>query len=110
MKAWKCGVCGYIHFGDEAPDKCPKCGAPKEKFIEMTEEQALIIAKAGRTNDLHMIFCHLMDKVIKVCDEGIELNLDPGCLAAFKKGKEQCEVLKNISKAEIATHVMKNKW
>jgi rubrerythrin len=35
MKKWKCGVCGYIHQGDEPPDFCPVCGAPKEKFIEL---------------------------------------------------------------------------
>lgn len=107
---WKCSVCGYIHTGAEAPDKCPKCGAPKDKFVELAEEQAALIVKAARTNDLHMTFCNLMEKVIRVCDEGIELNLDPGCVAAFKAGKEQCQVLKGISKAEMATHVMKNKW
>ena len=38
MKKWKCLVCGYIHEGDEPPDKCPVCGAPKEKFEEVLEE------------------------------------------------------------------------
>lgn len=107
---WKCGVCGYIHSGEEAPDKCPKCGAPKEKFVQLTEDQAALITKSLRTNDLHMRFCNLMDKVVVLCEEGIELNLDPGCVDAFKKGKAQCEVLKSISKAEMATHVAKNKW
>ncbi len=37
-RKWKCTVCGYIHTGDEPPDKCPVCGAPKSKFIEVTEE------------------------------------------------------------------------
>jgi rubrerythrin len=27
-----CGVCGFTVEGD-APDKCPVCGAPKEKFV-----------------------------------------------------------------------------
>ena len=40
MKKWKCIVCGYIHTGDEPPDKCPVCGAPKSKFIEVTEPEA----------------------------------------------------------------------
>jgi len=40
MKKWKCTVCGYIHEGEEAPDKCPVCGAGKEKFTEITEETA----------------------------------------------------------------------
>ena len=39
MKAYVCKVCGYIHFGEEAPEKCPQCGAPKEKF-ELREESA----------------------------------------------------------------------
>ncbi|MEE0132434.1 MAG: hypothetical protein U0I22_01370 [Treponema sp.] len=29
---WVCTVCGYVHTGSEPPNKCPKCGAPKEKF------------------------------------------------------------------------------
>ena len=35
MKKWKCSVCGYVHTGDEPPEKCPICGAPKEKFVEL---------------------------------------------------------------------------
>ena len=40
MKKWKCTVCGYIHTGDEPPEKCPVCGAPKNRFIEVTENGA----------------------------------------------------------------------
>lgn len=32
MKEWICKVCGYTHHGEEAPDKCPQCGAPKPQF------------------------------------------------------------------------------
>jgi len=32
-KVYVCEVCGYTVEG-EAPDKCPTCGAPKEKFKE----------------------------------------------------------------------------
>jgi len=35
MKKWKCTVCGYIHQGDEPPSKCPICGAPREKFVQL---------------------------------------------------------------------------
>lgn len=41
MKKWKCTVCGYVHTGDEPPDKCPVCGAPKSKFIDITEPETL---------------------------------------------------------------------
>ena len=27
-----CAVCGYVHEGDSAPEKCPLCNAPTEKF------------------------------------------------------------------------------
>jgi rubrerythrin len=37
MKRFVCSVCGYVHYGDTAPDNCPQCKAPKEKFTEQTE-------------------------------------------------------------------------
>ena len=39
MKAYVCKICGYIHFGEELPEKCPQCGAPKEKFVLKEETQ-----------------------------------------------------------------------
>lgn len=38
MKKFVCAVCGYVYEGDAAPEKCPQCGAPREKFIEKAEE------------------------------------------------------------------------
>ena len=35
MKQWRCKVCGYIHTGDNAPEKCPQCGASADKFEEV---------------------------------------------------------------------------
>ena len=37
MKKFICTVCGYIHEGDAAPEKCPLCKAPASKFNEMVE-------------------------------------------------------------------------
>lgn len=34
MAKWICKVCGYTHQGDEAPETCPKCGAPKSRFYK----------------------------------------------------------------------------
>ena len=34
MKRFVCSVCGYVHEGEEAPDECPVCHQPKEKFRE----------------------------------------------------------------------------
>jgi len=40
-KKFICTVCGYVHEGDEAPEKCPLCGAPASKFEEMKENGEL---------------------------------------------------------------------
>ena len=40
MKKFVCSVCGYVHEGDSAPDKCPVCGAPAEKFTEQAGDMA----------------------------------------------------------------------
>jgi rubrerythrin len=37
MKKFVCAICGYIHEGAEAPEKCPQCKASKEKFSEKVE-------------------------------------------------------------------------
>ncbi len=34
---WKCRNCGYIHEGEEAPEKCPACAHPRAYF-ELLEE------------------------------------------------------------------------
>ena len=35
---WQCTVCGYVHNGNEPPDKCPVCGADKSLFAPVTDE------------------------------------------------------------------------
>ena len=35
--AWKCRNCGYIHYGKEAPKKCPACKHP-QAYYELFEE------------------------------------------------------------------------
>ena len=41
MKKFVCSVCGYVFEGEAAPEFCPQCKAPKEKFNEApTEDMA----------------------------------------------------------------------
>lgn len=40
MKKYVCSVCGYVHEGDAAPDKCPVCQAPAAKFVLQAEEMS----------------------------------------------------------------------
>ena len=39
MVKWRCVVCGYVHDGDEPPEKCPKCGVPASKFVRLQEKK-----------------------------------------------------------------------
>jgi rubrerythrin len=29
---WRCLNCGYLHYGEEAPEKCPACDHPQAHF------------------------------------------------------------------------------
>ncbi len=40
MKKWVCPVCGYVHEGEQPPEKCPVCKVPGEKFYEQKGERA----------------------------------------------------------------------
>ena len=41
-KKWRCTVCGYVHTGETAPEKCPLCKVPAEKFVELVEENTAL--------------------------------------------------------------------
>ncbi len=36
-KKFRCSVCGYVHEGDAAPERCPLCKVPASKFVEVVE-------------------------------------------------------------------------
>ncbi|MCI8388813.1 MAG: NADH peroxidase [Clostridiales bacterium] len=40
MAKYICKICGYVHEGDAAPEKCPQCKAPASKF-EKVEDTAM---------------------------------------------------------------------
>ena len=107
---WKCSFCGYLYEGDDAPEKCPKCGSPKEKFSSLSEEDAKKVYDSDRTNDIHMEIITLAMKIETLAKEGIEINLDANCVSVFKNAVKEAWVLKQRSKAEIAGHVSKGKW
>lgn len=110
MKLWKCEVCGYICEGEEAPDFCPKCGAPKEKFTLLDEEATNKVLDSDRTNDIHMEIINLAGAIIDLSEEGIELDLDPACVKVFTNALDEAWVIKQRSKAELAGHMSKGKW
>ena len=65
MKKFICTVCGYIHEGETAPEKCPLCNAPASKFKEMEETEGGL-----QFADEHVI------GVAKGCDEEMIKDLN----------------------------------
>ena len=39
MAKFVCSVCGYVHEGDSAPERCPQCKVPADKFNKMEEDK-----------------------------------------------------------------------
>ena len=107
---FKCSVCGYIHEGNEAPDKCPKCGAPKEKFAALSKEASDLVLRSRFTNSLHMELNSLLTKISEISQKGVNDALDEPCVALFSKAIEQSRVLRQMISAELETHQKKGKW
>jgi len=38
MAKWVCNVCGYVYEGETAPEVCPICKAPADKFTKQDSE------------------------------------------------------------------------
>jgi rubrerythrin len=48
MKKFVCTICGYIYEGETPPEKCPQCGAAREKFVEQESTENLVWADEHR--------------------------------------------------------------
>ena len=109
-KLFKCSVCRFVYEGEDAPDTCPKCGSPKEKFMELDKTATDKVYMSDRTNDIHMEIVALAGKIKQLAEEGIKINLDPPCVQLFEKARDEAWTIKQRSKAEIEGHVGKGKW
>ena len=45
MSKFVCSVCGYVHEGDAAPERCPVCKVPASKFNEVKDEEKIWAAE-----------------------------------------------------------------
>lgn len=110
MKMWRCEVCGYLHEGEEAPDICPKCGAPKEKFELLDEDEAEMMRDALATREKYaQIYDHL-EAINTIAQEGIDLNLDEGCNEIFAKTQSDTETMRKTLKEALAGHADECIW
>ena len=107
---FKCTVCGYIHDGEEAPTACPKCKAPKEKFAAIAAEDAEKIDRSRYTNSMHMQLASILEEVVNIAETGIQDDLDPNCVAIFKRAQQDANETVQSIKAELQGHMGKGKW
>ena len=84
MKKWKCSVCGEVVTGDHAPEKCPVCKQPAEKFVEMADEGMTWAAE-------HVIGIGKVDATPEII-EGLRANFEGEC----------CEVGMYLAMARVA--------
>lgn len=110
MKKWRCSVCGYIHDGDNAPDACPKCSAAREKFALLDEAAAGAVQRSRRTNMQHIRLVSLAREMEAACKDGIEDNLDPGCVSVFNKSLAHAYEIMKLAMTEMQGHMGKGKW
>jgi hypothetical protein len=69
-----------------------------------------LVERSRFTNSLHMQLYTLLEQVIDMAEDGVDDNLDPGCVKIFKKALAEAEVLQQSIKAELQGHMNKGKW
>ncbi len=110
MKIWRCEVCGYLHDGEEPPDICPKCGAPKEKFALLDEEEAEMMMDARNTKEKYREILKRLDEIEQLANEGLELDLDEGCNQIFNKTVQDIGGIQKRVRDELAEHAQECIW
>ena len=72
MKKFVCQVCGYVHEGENAPEKCPQCGVPADKFSVMEEGNLNFVCE-------HVIGVGAKDQIEMDVYEGLKANFEGEC-------------------------------
>ena len=93
MKKYVCPVCGYVHEGNEPPEKCPQCGVPGSKFTVMEEGTALnfvcehVIGVGAKDQVEHAAkFAELLGEVVTPSTKkNLELRAEAECGATAGK-------------------------
>ena len=72
MNKFVCPVCGYVHEGETAPEKCPQCGVPGSKFTEVNEGSLIFVCE-------HVIGVGAKEKVDPEVYAGLKANFEGEC-------------------------------
>lgn len=110
MTMWRCSRCGLVYEAPEPPERCPKCGAPREAFAPLTSEEESLVLRSRLTNLLHVRAIALLQELLEVAEKGVQDNLDPGCVKIFSEERDFALLTIQKIKAELEAHVKKGKW
>lgn len=107
---YKCDNCGYIHWLEEFPERCPKCLSKNNNFVEINEEAENKIEDSLYTNELLIELMDNLNKILDISAGGMNEKLDDECYKLFTNVyKNSIEMIQSV-KAEIASHVEDDKW
>ena len=96
-KKFKCKVCGYVHEGDKAPEKCPVCQAPASEFEEIVEEGTPAKKGMDRNSNAYTIIY----SAVMVILVAVGLAVTSQSLRPFQKANEdndkRLQILRSIN-------------
>lgn len=93
-KKYRCKVCGYIHEGDKAPEKCPVCQAPASEFELIDDNGKAITDKKGiNKNSNAYILAYTTIIVVVVA---LLLSITSGALKARQNANVELDKKKQI--------------
>ena len=105
---WTCSVCGYTHEGDKAPEKCPQCGVPAEKFNAVEEgerswaaEHVVGVAQGSREDIMDDLRANFNGEC---CEVGMYLAM---ARVAFREGYPEIGLYWEKAAYEEAEHAAK---
>ena len=107
MKKFVCKVCGYIHEGEAAPEKCPQCKAPATKFEEQkgdmtwAAEHTVGVAQGVREDILEDLRANFMGECTEV---GMYLAM---ARVAYREGYPEIGLYWEKAAFEEAEHAAK---
>ncbi|MCS7110913.1 MAG: rubredoxin [Ignisphaera sp.] len=110
MPLYKCQVCNFVFEGPQPPDRCPKCGAPRERFTLLSDQEAELIKRSRKSNYLHMRAASLLREFLAIADELIQENLDPPCVRIANEEKDFALTTLQKITAELESHMKKGRW
>ena len=108
-KKFKCKVCGYVHEGDAAPEKCPVCQAPASEFEEIVEAgETDKPAKKGLNTDGNtytIIYSCVVVVIVAFLLAFVSKALEPQSMANVRIDKKSQILaalnLRDVEKAEV---------